>query len=156
MMPRRHIFRRPWLADPLLIPRVRTTSSKLIGLGELKMRPKISPMERGIPIAWEARTQMSMISSWTSVRHPVVPTDERRQSHGRGELALLHRLIASGESPSLGKSVRNDPGQSSILSSASTTSVYFEQEASRNLGIRQKLPQVVENGLPNTTATAAS
>jgi len=30
------------------------------------MRPKISPMDRGTPMAWEARTQISMISSCTS------------------------------------------------------------------------------------------
>jgi hypothetical protein len=56
---------------PLLSLRIRTTSSKLTGLGEQKISPKISPVDRGTPRTWAVRTQTSTMAQCAGLRELV-------------------------------------------------------------------------------------
>lgn len=64
MAPRRRKYLSPWLAEPLLIPSVCTTSSNVTGAVVEKMKPKISPTDRGIPSTCVTRTESSINSHW--------------------------------------------------------------------------------------------
>src|SRR6266478_5223221 len=58
----RFSLRKPWLAEPLLMPRLETISSNVTGRAEVKTYPKISPTDPGTPSDFTSCTQKRMIS----------------------------------------------------------------------------------------------